>query len=177
MNVFRRPINSRNASPVSLRRTSSAIFAGMRRLWRGDCSTITAISSSQAGSFNNPKAKRYSFVSRTSRKFLLPQLFSYFPHFLNCFFLAHASKWRACLGNNLPYFSQMLFSLFDVRFCHDVTSMFKFTTFQKRCQGYLAGNENDSDFAVRPDETELKCYSDFINGTTKKRMGQKHPID
>jgi len=47
MNVFRRPINSRNASPVSLRRTSSAIFAGMRRLWRGDCSTITAISSSQ----------------------------------------------------------------------------------------------------------------------------------
>ena len=77
------------------------------------------------------------------------------------------------MGNNLPYFSQMLFSLFDVRFCHDVTSMFKFTTFQKRCQGYLAGNENDSDFAVRPDETELKCYSDFINGTTKKRMGQK----
>ena len=120
-NVLRKPMNSRKASLVRLRCTYCTIFAGIRMAWRGNRATIADISSSQKGTFNNPKAKRYSFVSRTRRKFLFPQFLSYFSHFLNRFILVHACKRRAGLRDNLLYFGQMFLSLFNIGFCHAIT--------------------------------------------------------
>jgi len=117
-------INSRKISGVKWFLTSSTLNRGMRKVCAGNFSTNVSSKDLELVSLEDPKASIYSFESMTRSKFFLPEGLSCFAQCLNNFFLTlQAKNRRRVLSYNLSYFSQMLFSLVDVRFCHGITSI------------------------------------------------------
>jgi len=57
----------------------------------------------------NPKPKIYSLASSTSRKFILPKLFSNLPHMFDGFFFTHSGKRRRSSGYAFTKFMQEFF--------------------------------------------------------------------
>ena len=103
-------INSMYSSAVKWRRTSSVINRGIRIACFGNVSRIVSRRTSQEAFFEIPKAKIYSFESRTSSKLFIPKFFSCFTDNLNYFFFFHVHKRGFLTGCKLSKFVQ-------VRFC------------------------------------------------------------
>lgn len=103
-------INSMYSSAVKWRRTSSVINRGIRIACFGNVSRIVSRRTSQEAFFEIPKAKIYSFESRTNSKLFIPKFFSCFTDNLNYFFFFHVHKRRFFTGCKLSKFVY-------VRFC------------------------------------------------------------
>lgn len=104
------------SSDDRFRRTSSETSLGRRREWAGKLSTIISSSSLDDGAFRKPKEKMYSLESRTSSKFLIPELFAGFPELLYYLFFGHPLKGVLSLSHKLSQVFKVLFGFFGIRF-------------------------------------------------------------
>ena len=100
---LRSKISSLNALGDTLSRTSSTIRRVMRSLCAGFFRK-RRMNCSQVSLLEMPKAKIYSFASRTKTKFFSPQLLARLAHMLNDFVCGHPFKRGWSPFNNFPDF-------------------------------------------------------------------------
>lgn len=127
-------VNSRKASKLKLRLTSSIITRGTRSVCLSDSSRIIFNKSWEEDSLERPNAKICSFESRTRTNFFFPNCFSCFPQSSNRLFLVHTKNRGRILGYNLFYLCQVLSCLFNIFFLHVTSFLFKFIIYSLKSQ-------------------------------------------
>ena len=117
-NGLMKRINSRNSSGTRFCLTSSTIVRQIWIWWVEVFFRIRLKRIVHTSFFTKPKAKIYSFASKTNSNFFLPKFFSNLTQFLNNFSFAHSFKRRGSLGNHFTEFFKMFQRLLGTTFVY-----------------------------------------------------------